>query len=244
MKPIRIASQNPDLINSSSDWHQSPYGLGQGPVQFIRMAQREQATLIGDGDLLDLVIFGVAKYKDCETIRDLKRALGDYPFVYIAGNHDPDYMVRQVLGDMKNVIVVNSCDIGIWHFEHGDRLAVDWSWLRPFYLWIAKVALRICPKAWLKFCEWRKWKRPGTPHNPEPTGHESESYNEMTGVVWNNALKEAEKAKLNFCIGHTHDAKLILGSKDYGSVADDGDLNDGSYIEIRRGQPKLNWIIS
>lgn len=242
MKAQRVRVQNQDLIECSSDWHQNPYGLGPGVDRFIHMARREGATLIGDGDLLDMVIFGADKFKNCQTINDLKCALGGYPFIYVAGNHDPDYMVRQVLGDVPNIIIVNSCDIDNWHFEHGDRLAVDWSWLRPFYLWLAKVAPHICPKAWLKFCEWRKWKRPGTLHNPSPTGTETEQYNDMTGIVWGNALKEAEKSHLNFCIGHTHDPKMILSSAPYGTVIDDGDLNDGSYVQIQEGNPSIKWL--
>jgi len=231
------------LILESSDWHQNPYGLGQGVVRFIRMGQRQGAILIGNGDLFDLVIYGVKKYKGSETIKDFKRVLDSYPFFYVCGNHDPDHMVRQVLKDMPNVIILNSCDIGDWHFEHGDRLAIDWGWLRPVYLWAAGVALRVCPRAWLKFCEWRGWKRPGTPHNPPPSGTESEGYTDLVGIVWGNALKEAEKSKLNFCIGHTHTPRMILSATGHGHVVDGGDLNDGSYIEIKRGEPQLSWII-
>ena len=106
MKLVRLSARNPDLIDVSSDWHQSPYGLGSGIVRFLGMALRENATAIGNGDLFDFVIYGSDMYEGSETIDNFRRALGGNQFIYVCGNHDPDYLVKRVFGKDKNIIIL------------------------------------------------------------------------------------------------------------------------------------------
>jgi len=168
--------------------------------------KKEQAALIGNGDLSEFMYCRWQDFVGSRAVREIEKTLDGYPFTYIADNHDPTRFVRKVYGHIPNIEIREEKDMAVgdilYHFEHGSRFALDWHVLQKINHWIASWF----PGFWL----WWQNTRGKLPSQLKGKagaamfGRESERYNDATGIIWRNALVDALKRNAVVIIRHTH----------------------------------------
>ena len=225
-----------DEILSSSDWHLQPEEeLFPAAKSFLEMAATRGTRTVLNGDILDLIIHGVRAYQGSLAIKSLRAHLPPQGVDLILGNHSGRLAwLLNLLGDEPGVRIVRSLDIvsgdRIWHFEHGDRLSLDWGWLRPAYQGVADIMMAVSPALWIAFCRRMGW----VPSAYRWRLGESQKYQKLTGTIWSNALEYAQSHNVNVGIGHTHTAVVIETA--FATVADSGDMRDCQFTLIEKGK--------
>jgi len=227
----------------SSDWHCDPGELKKAVVDWITQGKAGNYQLVGDGDLFNILPWGREKWDGAASIEELAKLLGDYPFDYVAGNHDPYRIMKDLMAPYPNIRVHRRLRLERegrkYLLVHGHRWAVDWGFLglRRIAPWIVETMVDIAPGWWYRFCRWRGWLATG-PAAGSSTGKEKERITNLTRVIWAGATNHALRKGCCVILGHTHtSARCEQGiSKECGFPAymvDDGDLPDGTYVEIR-----------
>lgn len=133
--------------------------------------------------------------------------------------------IRRIPNTIHHNIILHrrEWDCGNYHFEHGSRYAIDWHWLQEFSWWIANWF----PKVSLLWQRIRK-----TPAARKERG-ETEKYNDIIGIVWRNAFRDAKRRSKVVVIGHSHYAFLGLGFGNRPIFVDGGDVKgDRQYVRI------------
>ena len=233
------------IVYESSDWHIYPDGLSWQVKNWITEGKKEQAILIGNGDLSEFMYRRWQDFIGSTAVRELEEVLDGYPFTYIANNHDPIRFVRKVYGHIPNICIVEEKDVRVgdtlYHFEHGSRFAVDWRLLQKVNHWIASWF----PGFWL----WWQNKRGRLPSQLKDkddraiTEKESERYRHHIGIIWRNALRDALKRNAVTVIGHTHTYGKHELAKGIVWV-DGGDMQkDCDYLRITEQGVEHLWAV-
>jgi DNA repair exonuclease SbcCD nuclease subunit len=230
-----------NLIFECSDAHSPPNSLSQNFKKWISLGISNGATLVANGDMFDLVVYGHEKYVNSIAVKELITCLSGYQLFLIAGNHDSKKMLNK-LNLPSNILIINSLDLDhygeLWHFEHGFTRAADWRFLGRFSEPITNFFTDHFPRQWYWFS-----KKMGWLSKPEIAG-EHEKYNKMVSTVHTSYIMSAEKNKINYCIGHTHKA-LRFCSWSNGKcvyVLDGGNIRDGSYCVISNCAKEIKWL--
>lgn len=242
-----------DKVLVSSDWHRQPDApITDRDIRFLRMAAEMDVPVIINDDLLDLIIFGIDKYSNSIVVRSLKEAIPPRGIFLTLGNHSVRLSwLRKLFKDTPGVHIAKAWDLEIghhlWHFEHGDRFAVDWGPLRPLYTAIAESFLRINPKLWYVISKRCGWVTSTYRMKANDVGgiRESQKYALATWAIRARMVQYAIKNRMNVAIGHTHMPTVIpvyQGSIGF-QVADSGDFKeDGSYLIIDGNGARVEWL--
>ena len=226
----------------SSDWHCDPERLKKAVVDWISLGKEGNHRLVGDGDLFDILPWGKDKWKQPASIKQLATLLDGYSFDYVAGNHDPYNTMKELMAPYSNIIVYKRLELEEggrkYFFSHGHRWAIDWGFLglRRIAPWFVETMVDIAPGLWYRFCRWQGWLAT----DPTPgasAGKEKERITKLIRTIWAGAADHALKNDCCVILGHTHTTgRRERGiSKQVGSQAymvDDGNLEDGTYVEI------------
>jgi predicted phosphodiesterase len=226
----------------SSDWHCNPDELKQAVVDWIVQGKEGNHHLVGDGDLFDILPWGRERWTQPTSVEELNEVLNDYPFDYVAGNHDPYNVMKNMMASYPNITVHKRLELeecGRKYFiTHGHRWAVDWGFLGLRYIapWIVELMVDIAPGLWYRFCRSRGWLASRL-DTAAPSGREKDKITRLTRIVWAGASDHALKRDCCVVLGHTHTiSRRERGiSKEQGFQAymvDDGNLPDGTYVEI------------
>ena len=230
-----------EIIFESSDWHCDPDGLIDEAKEFIRRGKEAGGTILGCGDLLNLLPIGREKFNGAMVVNELVQALDGYPFYYISGNHDPYPWVVELFRDAPNIKVVKRLESELgrrtYLFTHGHQWAIDWALLRHFAPRFVEFMVDHFPRLWYRFCKRVGWMASEAKHKAS-TGHrERQKYNDLTGIIWRNGIRFAQHHGCCVILGHTHasgEFRRFAGG-DTGIVAvmvDGGDLRDGTYVVV------------
>ena len=224
-----------ERILVSSDWHLSPTDhLKYEHKEFLRMCAEKGTRGILNGDILDIIIWGIEAYRNSPIIFELKQYIPPQGIDYIMGNHEASRAwMAELFADKNTVRISKQLELKLgphqWHFEHGDRWAMDWGFFRWFYTWFAENAARINRPLWLRFCKWRGWIKYDELRVPQAM--EAITYNKWKVVNWARALDWAAQKGTNFGMGHTHSQVII--DADWVTLEDDGNMDISSnYVEI------------
>ena len=226
----------------SSDWHCQPGELKDEVVEWIRLGKEKNIRLIGAGDLFDILPLGEDAWKVNDSIEQLIRLLDGYPFDYVTGNHDPFKTMKKLMANHSNIVLHKELRFeldGRWYYiAHGHKWALDWGYLglRRIAPWFVEKMVDVAPGIWYSFCRWQGWLADERDPN-EPDSKELERINKLTRIIWAGASDHALKKGECVILGHTH----TTGRRERGInkdvvtqayMADDGNLPDGSYVEI------------
>ncbi len=227
----------------SSDWHCQPDKLKKSVVEWITLGKLGHHRLIGDGDLFDILPLGVKKFENAASIKELAALLDGYPFDYVAGNHDPHRTMKKLLAPYPTIILHKQLELEerdrTYLINHGHGWGLHWGYfgLRHFAPWIVEKAVDVAPGMWYRFCRSRGWlAHPGTEER-EPGLESQKKATRLTRLIWAGASDHALNKDCCVIVGHTHTA----GRRERGIgreqgfecyMIDDGDLPDGSYVEI------------
>lgn len=230
-------------IWASSDWHCDYEKLKQSVVEWIELGKEGKHRLIGVGDLFDILPWGKKKWQQALSIGQLAALLDSYPFDYVAGNHDPFVIMKELTAPYPNITVHKRLKLEEggrrYFFSHGHRWAIDWGFLglRRVAPWIVEKMVDIAPGFWYRFCRRQGWlashPSPGT-----SKGKEKERITRLTRIIWAGASDHALKEDCCVVLGHTHTSARRehgvdeeTGFRAY--MVDDGDLPDGTFVEIK-----------
>lgn len=240
------------MILVSSDWHCNDNELMENAKVFIRKGKALGATLVGNGDLFELMLKAPLFFEGCDAIQEFKEELGDYEFYYIAGNHDPKHLVLKLFpqGNIKkdgpNVIVKDHLDLGNIHFTHGHQWGYKWFLLRHFAHHIVSFMLKILPnKRWYRICRILRWL-----HGPgdilEEGKRDRTDYVTAVGIVWDRVLKYARRHEKIVIVGHTHCLGAMRGAIGTDMIttvyADGGTLKEGTCVKIIDSEVQLTEV--
>ncbi len=246
------------MILVSSDWHCNDNELMENAKEFIRKGKALGATLVGNGDLFELMLKAPLFFEgseDSNAIQEFKEELGDYEFYYIAGNHDPKHLVLKLFPqgnirkDGPNVIVKDHLDLGNIHFTHGHQWGHKWFLLRHFAHYICSFMLKILHnKLWYWICRKLGWLHgPGDILDEVEEGkRDGTDYVTAVGVVWDGTIKYARRHKKIVIVGHTHCLGAMRGAigKDLISTvfADGGTLKERTCVKIIDSEVQLTYL--
>ena len=242
-----------DMALVSSDWHREPeLIITNRDMGFLQMAAKIDAPVIINGDLMDLIIFGIEGYSGSALVKSLRYFVPPRGLFLTLGNHSVRLSwLRRLFKDTPGVRIARSWDLEIggqlWHFEHGHRFAVDWGPLGPLYTAIAETFLYVNPKLWYsisKRCGWVTSAHKTTALNAGEI-RESQRYALATWAIWARAVKYAINHQVNVAIGHTHQAVVLPVYQGLNTfqVADSGDFKeDGSYLIIDGTGARVEWL--
>jgi len=216
------------IVYCSSDWHSSPHELSKSAKEFIDKAKVDADLIVGNGDLFDLMEYDWKKFVDCKAIQELKERLEGKEFVYVAGNHDPEKYVRKIIAGPNIQVKRREFEVTLmgrtYHFTHGHRWAIDWSWLRKF----SDILIVVVPPLYHR---WLKWQNRVSPRKLKEK-EEIEKYNRKTGLIHSAASKLAEQKDKVVIVGHTH-KPWFAGDWESSLMYDDGDMLDSrTYLRI------------
>jgi UDP-2,3-diacylglucosamine pyrophosphatase LpxH len=240
--------RNKMVVWSSSDWHCDPEELKDFVKYWISLGKAKNYTLIGTGDLFNILPWGEDKWENASSIEQFVNELDGYPFVYVSGNHDPYKTMNRLLAPYPNIKVCKRYESEInsrkYFFTHGHRWAIDWGFLgiRHIAPHVVEFMVDVAPGLWYWFCRKVGWLA-----NEQPKfGEEQQIINNLTRIIWAGASDHAIKNKCCVILGHTHTS----GRREYGIskqigfqayVVDGGDLQNGTYIEIT-DDARLKWL--
>ncbi|MBM3131449.1 MAG: hypothetical protein FJZ95_00215 [Chloroflexi bacterium] len=227
----------------SSDWHCEPGKLKGAVAEWIKRGKEGNHRLIAAGDLFDILPLGKKHCKNPDSIKELAAILDGYTFEYVAGNHDPYGTMKKLLAPYPNIKLLKRLEIEDsgrkYYITHGHQWAIDWG-----YLGLRRVAPRFVefmvrwfPSLWYRICRWRGWlARPGAAE--KTPGKESQHITKLTRIIWGGAADHALRKNCCVILGHTHtvcrhERALSREEGFQAYVLDDGDLTDGTYVEIR-----------
>lgn len=238
------------MIRSSSDWHSPPEALIPEAKKFIREAKKCKATIVGVGDLFDLLPLGRDKFKGCWAIDEMIDALGGYPFIYIGGNHDPSDWVKELFKRFPNVTVVKSILLEEggrnYRFIHGHQRSDWWLW-RHIAPGFVEFAVDHFPGAWYYLCVLLGWL-PGVLKERvklKPSYKETTKLNLLISAIQNAWIRHAASEGISQVIGHTHKAFSATWWSPQGielELLDGGNLPDGSMVEIDEKGGLILWL--
>jgi len=226
----------------SSDWHCDPDRLKEAVVDWVNHGKRGRHRLVGDGDLFNILPWGKKKWRHAASINELANLLDNYPFTYITGNHDPYNIMKELMAPYTNIAVQKKLELEEggrkYLIIHGHRWAIDWGFLglRRIAPWFVEIMVDNVPGLWYRFCRMQGWLA-SHPSTGASTGKEKERITRLTRVIWAGASDHALSSGSCVILGHTHTASRASRgvSKQIGFQAymvDDGDLPDGTYVEI------------
>lgn len=229
------------LIFESSDWHCDPNNLTDEAKEFIKRAKDAEATIVGCGDLLNLLPIGREKFRGASVVKELIRALDGYPFYYVTGNHDPYKWVVELFGGYPNVKVRKRLEVelaeGFYVLTHGHQWAIDWAFLRHFAPRFVEFMVDWFPGLWYRFCRRVGWLASEAKPKAARSYVERQKYDDLTGIIWRNGIRFAQHHSRCVVLGHTHttgqlkrfvDAEMGIRSV----LVDGGDLRDGTYVML------------
>ena len=238
------------MIRSSSDWHSPPEALIPEAKKFIREAKKCKATIVGVGDLFDLLPLGRDKFKGCWAIDEMIDALGGYPFIYIGGNHDPSDWVKELFDRFPNVTVVKSILLEEggrnYRFIHGHQRSDWWLW-RHIAPGFVEFAVDHFPGAWYSLCVLLGWL-PGVLKERvklKPSYKETTKLNLLISAIQNAWIRHAASEGISQVIGHTHKAFSATWWSPQGielELLDGGNLPDGGMVEIDEKGGRILWL--
>lgn len=235
----------------SSDWHCDQNTLKQPVEEWITLGKEGKHRLIGNGDLFDILPLGKEQFGDADSIKQFAAKLGDYPFDYVAGNHDPYKTMVKLMAPYPNITVHKRLPLEQerrkYFVTHGHRWALDWGWLglRHIAPWVVETMVDRAPGLWYKFCRQVGFLASDPPPQA-PTGKETERITRLTRIIWAGASQHALDNNCCVVLGHTH----TTGRRERGIgkhvaaecyMIDAGDLPDGSYVEITT-EPLLKFL--
>ena len=231
------------MIFESSDWHCGPDRLIEEAKEFITRGKDAKATIVGCGDLFDLLPLGRERFQGSSAVNELIQALDGYPFYYVCGNHDPYRWVVELLRSFPNVKVVRRLQREVmgrtYLFTHGHQWAIDWALLRHIAPRFVEFMVDFFPRLWYRFCRMVGWL--ASEAKPKAaTGHkERQRYDDLTGIIWRNGIRFAQHHSLCVVLGHTHTSGELKRFVDNNRRAisvmvDGGDLQDGTYVVVDR----------
>ncbi|MDD5093496.1 MAG: hypothetical protein PHV74_03830 [Dehalococcoidia bacterium] len=242
----------------SSDWHCDPEGLRPGVVEWITLGKQGKHRLIGDGDMFNILPLGKKKWQQAAACKQLGELLGDYPFDYVAGNHDPYGVMVELMKPYPNIKVYkNQLEVEEggrkYYITHGHRWSIDWGFLGlkhiapPVVEFLVNTPL--LRDLWYRICRWRGWMASDLKKASPVSGKEQDKINKFIRIIWGGADKHALENNCCVIIGHTHTSGIhrrgvsrSLPSQAY--MMDDGDIQvDGSYVEITK-DAELQWLPS
>lgn len=226
----------------SSDWHCETEKLKEAVVQWISLGKEGNHRLIGNGDLFDILPLGTKKWEQAHAIDELVELLGDYKFDYVAGNHDYYNYMKGRMATYPNIEVHKRLKVEegerTYFITHGHRWAIDWGFLglRRIAPWFVEKMVEYCPRPWYWLCRRLGWLA----SQPDPGASAGEEQNRITKLIrtiWAGAADHALKNECCVIIGHTHTTgrrergiSQQVGAQAY--MVDDGNLPDGTYVEI------------
>ena len=233
------------MILKSSDWHCGPEGLSEDAKEFIRKGKALGATLVGNGDLFNLLPIGFDAFVNCAAIRQFEEEIGDYQFYYVAGNHDPYKWVKKLFGHMPNVTVKRHVELDRFYFTHGHPWSFDWWLLRHIAPQLVTFMVDVFPNQWNWFCGKVGWLPGKIKEDVKQERRETTDYGTAVGKVWDAALKHAQKNDQIVIVGHTHCSGRMLGAIEYiitTVFADGGLLKDTTYMRIEESKASLLYL--
>lgn len=226
----------------SSDWHCGPGRLREAAAEWVRRGREGNHRLIGAGDLFDIIPWGRQEWRQAASIGQLAGVLDGYPLDYVAGNHDPYSIVKELMSPYPCIAVHRQLEIEVggrkYLVAHGHKWAVDWGFLGLRHIAPQAVDLMVdvAPGWWYRFCRWRGWLA-SHPDAEASSGEERERITRLTRVIWGGACDWALRSGCCVVLGHTHASarheqgvSRQLGFQAY--MVDGGDLPDGTYVEI------------
>ena len=239
------------MFYESSDWHSNPDGLIPEAKDFIKLAKAVGARVIACGDLFNLLPMGRESFKGSMAVRELIEALDGYPMDYVSGNHDPYPWVRELFGEVPNIHIIRALDLEmngrLYHFTHGHQYAIDWAILRHIAPGFIEFMVEHFPRAWYAFSKWMGWVPGQIKPRIEESYRESQRYNDATGIIWRNAIREAQRKNYCVVLGHTHTTAQLRRfiDTDVGIrtvMIDGGDLREGSFVIGGGGDVELAFL--
>jgi len=198
---------------------------------WLRMGMREKATLIGNGDLFNIIPWGEKHWEvEHDAIDEFKIILDGYPFYYILGNHDLDEpWLKKMFADSPNIKIVPKIHVLGADIRHGHETFIDWAILRHFAPEVVNFMSRNFPDLWYKFCMKMGWM---------PSWFEgTDEYHAVVLGVWRAALKYSQKHHCKVIRGHTHHAAVLNEPGEHWVLADSGSLGSADGFYIRWGAP-------
>ncbi len=194
------------MIFVTSDIHLNPGDKLPGfLIALFQEAEETGARVIINGDLFNFLPYGIKKWHEegDYTIDQFLLHLPKQGCDVIYGNHEGRYeWLRDEFAHCPEIRVAKELNIFIgdktWHFEHGHRFALEWSWLQWIADDITQFMIRFFPKQWYWICKKLGWMP------SQYKGIKPAQYDKMAWTVWRNGLNWAVKNKQNLVIGHTH----------------------------------------
>jgi len=235
----------------SSDWHCQPGEIKVSVAQWIRLGREGNHRLIGDGDLFDILPLGRDKWKDSAAVKRLAELLQGYHFDYVAGNHDPYRVVKELMAPYPNIIVHKRLEVAdsnvVYYVTHGHRWALDWGFLGLRHVAPALVEFMVAhaPRLWYWLCRRLGWLA-STPRPGASESEERERITSLTRVIWAGAAGHALSHGCCVIVGHTHTTGRYergLGAHRAccAHMVDGGNLPDGSFVEIT-DDARIAWL--
>ncbi|MBA7686739.1 hypothetical protein ES703_95194 [subsurface metagenome] len=222
------------MIIEFSDAHENPQGMSQQLREIIALARADGATLVCNGDFINLLPWGYDKWPGSPFLAELRATLRGYDLWLVSGNHDPCSWLKALLGDWPNVFVRRRI---VWasphtwrdvEFRHGHGWSPDWRVLRHFAPGFVEFMTDTFPKQWYWFSRKMGWL-------PSKLKEEKEQdYRKAILSVWLGAVGHAQRKDRTVICGHTHSQGSLTVGKEI-LVADAGTLLEGEFIRIDRG---------
>jgi len=242
-----------EIIFESSDWHCGPDGLSEEAKEFITRGKDATATIVGCGDLFNLLPLGREKFEGSSAVKELIQALDGYLFHYVCGNHDPYRWVVELFRPFPNVEVKRRLEREVmgrtYLFTHGHQWAIDWALLRHIAPQFVEFMVDFFPKLWYRLCRRVGWLPSEAKPKAATGGKEHQKYDDLTGLIWRNGIRFAQHHSLCVVLGHTHTSAELkrFVDENTGTVSvmvDGGDLRDGTYVVVDRDAhlEHLNWL--
>ena len=214
------------MILAASDLHLQP---GEFPVfvhDFDAVVRFYKADVVFPGDIYDFLPIGMDSWRTLEGRETVRRFEALFAgAVFLEGNHTPLRWMKEMFSD--KAFLAKSCEADGVHFEHGDRLAPDWRFLRRIAPPLVDFLSDHIPVEW----RWLYQRLGWTPGKLKDVYGETSEYTSLVEMIHHPYALDAIKHKRTNIIGHTHLSAL----REYGDkvvLADCGNLAEGTYVQI------------
>ena len=238
----------------SSDWHMNP-----GEPLFANARSFLAEANIGDrvvlaGDIANLLPHGLKAWGNCRLrllLSDIAKNTMADRVDYIAGNHDPQQWLYQLLGSEGYNWPLRVADGGAglifgtegeyFNVRHGHERS-DWALLQHIAPQVVEWMVWNHPQAWYRICRQMKWL-PGNLKD-SPKHGESERFTAMTQAIHAAWERYAEERMLSVIIGHTHKAvsNSFMVGDELIQFMNCGDLREGTYVKVENGIASLERV--